>query len=194
MSNEMLVVIGSKRIGACFVVDLNTLDPGNFCQIYKIYAAEDENTSKQNWYWFALIEGDDRFYILEITKEKHSPHSYKVYCRHQYIYRSQCLSQIELPAVFVEGNDLHPLHRQIGLYPPLFYEHIVQDKERVWIFSGNRRDTSSFTEVYVKGEGHLSTREHTPPPFSCMVGSFGAKLPYDYLLKKKFVTNYLLPR
>ena len=180
-TNELLIIVGSKHIDALFVVDLKTT-------LYRKYKTE-EYTEFADHLWFAMIQGEDRLYMIEITKEDQSPHLLKVHCKHQYVYGSNCLSVNELPDVYV--NNCESSADNDGATPPVFYEHVVQDKGRIWIFSSNKKDTSSLTEVYINEEGNLSTRDHIPPPFSSMAASFPATLSYEYLLGKKLVTKYL---
>ena len=183
-TNELLIIVGSKHIVALFVVDLKTT-------LYRKYKIG-EYTEFADHLWFAMIQGEDRLYMIEITKEDQSPHLLKVHCKHQYVYGSNCLSVNTLPDVYV--NNCESSADSDGATPPVFYEHVVQDKGRIWIFSSNKKDTSSLTEVYINEEGNLSTRDHIPPPFSSMAASFPATLSYEYLLGKKLVTKYLLKR
>ena len=82
-TNELLVAAGQEGIDAIVVVDLET-------ELYRKYTTEDKTTIEDH-YCTTVIEGEDTFYILEISKEERRPHRLKVHCRYQYVYGSQRL-------------------------------------------------------------------------------------------------------
>ena len=192
--NEMFVVAGLSKVEGCYVIDLSTYNKstGTITYLYWLMRSE-EKSERRIKCWIRIIQGKNRFYVVEITNEAEA-RLFKVCCRHEYKYQSKRLTNRESPSLFVRDNNLKSPGVLDSPDRPLFYEHVFQHSGSVWIFTGNERDNSSLFEVYEESEGKLAVREHTPPPFPYIIGAFSAQLSHNFLLNKERVVNYLLPK
>ena len=192
--NEMLIVMGHGRAEEAYVVDLNPLEPSTKA-IIRFEIKDEYKSQKQMQCWIQVVVGNDKFYVIEVTKEYEQCH-FKVSCVYEYEYgslRFTCRKATVFNAVYVPVNTIAP-----GVltphYPPLIHEHVFQAKESAWIFTGNERDTSSLFEIFEKRAGRLGLRVHTPPPFPYIIGTFSAQLSHSFLANKDRVIKYLLPK
>ena len=193
--NEMIIVVGYGRAEKVYVADLNSLDP-NATEVHT-FEIEDEYKSSEARMRVSLqiVVGKDRFYVLEVTKDTtFEQRRFKISCSFEYKYGSLSLTCKKASTLYVRDSLFAHGRRRVIPDPPLFYEHVFQHKGSVWIFSGNVRDTSALFEIFEESAGKLGVREHTPPPFPCILGAFSAQLSHSVLANKDRVIKYLLPK
>ena len=198
-SKEMIIVYYSNNLISCYVVDMFARGGPKPRKVYPADGIDLPAPDKNKKWWEAkIIEGTDRFYILELEycydkETSGKAEQREVFCTHEYVFGSHAIipSNIGKVNLDYQVHDFKKTSTNGSTNSFMGQEYIAPDKKSVWVFDGNEKGVSSLQEITMD-DGQLKVRAHTPPPTCSVNAMFAAKLSSDYLAGKRFINKYML--
>ena len=194
ISKEMIIVFYCNSLIGCYIVDVFARGGPKPLRVFPAEGRGFPAPAKEKKSWEAkIIEGKDRFHILEVEYAYKEEPSGKfeqraVFGSHEYVFGSHVLTPANKEKIDLDYK-VCDFKKKSGFF--LGSEYIAPDRKSVWVFDGNEKDVSSLQEVVIE-DGHLKVRSHIPPPTCYITAAFAAKLSPTYLAGKRIINKYML--
>ena len=194
ISNEMIIVFYCNNLISCYIVDVFARGGPKLLRVFPAEGRELPAPDKEKKWWEAkIIEGKDRFHILEVEYAYKEEPSGKfeqraVFGSHEYVFGSHVLTPANIEKIDLDYK-VCDFKKKKGFF--FGSEYIAPDRKSVWVFDGNEKDVSSLQEVVIE-DGQLKVCSHIPPPTCYVNAVFAVKLSPTYLAGKRIIKKYML--
>lgn len=184
-SNEMIVTHSTLDGGWNIVFVANMNDPFPEPVMLMSEFIEDNDIFRG----IAILEEEDRFLIVSNGTKNCGGYVHVMY---EYRYNSNVLQDVKTKEVVISTIQKPFENDDEEVEYPCLCEVSVTDGKSIWYIEGNMDTVSAFTEVTLDSKMKIVTKEHPPPPFTCITRMFAGQVYKRHLSNLKQITRFLI--